>query len=350
MAIQHMDNFSLYGIGSGSQALMRDGMYAQVGTFTSWVVADPDPNVVNGSAFRMGVNPSGFEGFRLILSSAQNIVGVAQRVWLSQIPGDPRAAPMFIDFRTGANASILQAWINPTGGISIGAVGAVVASTPGPVITPNGWWHIETMIDCSTGDVEIRVNGVPKLVYPGSGSFSPVAQVQVLNKDWTANTTPNMYIKDFIVWDGSGTRNNSFVGSRSVFNLVPNADVNLNWALQGGVNGFSILAVRPPVDANYIYAVDPAPAPYVGDMTDLPTDVTTVSAIMAVTRSRKTDGGDANLQVGIISGSDTALGEDRPLNTAFTYFKDIFEVDPATDDTWSPSAVNAAQLQLNRTV
>jgi hypothetical protein len=71
---------------------------------------------------------------------------------------------------------------------------------------------------------------------------------------------------------------------------------------------------------------------------------------MPIHRSRKTDAGDGNIQVGAISGASTGLGADRPITTAYTYWWDIFDTDPATAAAWSRTSVNAMNLQLNRTL
>src|SRR3546814_10010787 len=71
-------------------------------------------------------------------------------------------------------------------------------------------------------------------------------------------TTP--YYKDFVLWDGSGSANNDFLGSVSVTDLTPASDVALNWALTGAATGAEAVDDFPPDDdTSYIYAVDPPP-------------------------------------------------------------------------------------------
>jgi hypothetical protein len=96
--------------------------------------------------------------------------------------------------------------------------------------------------------------------------------------------------------------------------------------------------------------VTPAPAASKFGLSDLPTNVTSVKGLYAVNRSRKTDSGDGQLQVGMVSGVSTVLGNDRTITTSYTYWTDVFEEDPATSAPWTRTGVNAAQLQVNRTV
>lgn len=92
------------------------------------------------------------------------------------------------------------------------------------------------------------------------------------------------------------------------------------------------------------------PAAYKCSLSDLPITVTSVRGIMPIHRSRKTDGGDGNIQLGAISGASTGLGSNRPITTAYTYWWDIFDADPNGAAAWTRIAFNNLNLQLNRTV
>ncbi len=70
---------------------------------------------------------------------------------------------------------------------------------------------------------------------------------------------------------------------------------------------------------------------------------------MTVVRAGKFDGGDGTLQNGLISAATPVNGSDRPITVSQTYWRDIFEEDPATVAPWLPAAVNLVQMQINRT-
>src|SRR3546814_20256984 len=98
---------------------------------------------------------------------------------------------------------------------------------------------------------------------------------------------------DCILWDGSGSANNDFLGSVSVTDLTPASDVALNWALTGAATGAEAVDDFPPDDdTSYIYAVDPPPAATTMELTDLNADVSSVKGLIIFNRSKKTDGGD----------------------------------------------------------
>jgi hypothetical protein len=138
-----------------------------------------------------------------------------------------------------------------------------------------------------------------------------------------------------------------------VKDLIPTADVNTNWNTTGP-NRFSILDNRPPNDAAFITAINPPPAAYVAELSNLPADVTSIRGLMTFVRAAKTDGGDGSLQIGLISDPlgvpATALGANRPITVAQTYWRDVFEQDPKTLAPWTPAAVDLVRLQINRTL
>lgn len=351
MAIQWMDNFGSYGL---NKTLMLNGPYAEVYGF---LATDPDPNVISGipvynssGQFSAGQATS----MRKVLPATATKVGVAWRNWLASLPANGSQSKAIV-IADGGNANLVYTYITTTGGIVIkNAAGAVLASTAGPVLVANAWQHIEfkAVIDAAAGTVEVRVEGVTVLTAAGLNTGAgPAAQVRVDNYADGGSGGVVGYVKDFIVWDGSGTTNTDFIGSCSVVALKPSSDVSLNWTPSSGATGWNLLNESPPDDdTGYIQAPTPAPAAAVFGLTDLPADVTSVKGLMSLVRSKKTDGGDGNIQVSLNSAASTSAGADRPMTTAYTYWNDLFPLDPATAAAWLPSAVNAANLKLNRTL
>jgi hypothetical protein len=227
--------------------------------------------------------------------------------------------------------------------------GSIIATTTSPVITANGWYHLEAILDVDTDTFELRVEGIPVLTANSLAIVNTIAQVAIGTRTTGTGAGRSYYVKDFVVYDGAGSYNNDFIGSVIVYNLTPTSDVQLNWTPSVGSNGYSILDNIPPVDTTFITAPNPPPAPYICTLSDLPPDVTSVKALMTFVRAAKTDGGDASLQVSLISDSSTGNGADRPITVAQTYWRDVQEIDPATSSPWLPSAVNAVEMELDRT-
>lgn len=353
--IQWMDNFGSYG---ANGAYMLNGLYAvNVGS----LVADPDPSAtgtvfwVNGES----VNPK--ETLRKVLNSTQATVGVAFRIWLATLPSDVAMNPM-LKFNSDTNGNLLSLSVTPTGALKLSlngsnsAEGTLIEATTGPVLIANAWQHVEAKVTINTvtGAYEIRVEGINVLDgtatnTKGTGS-SNCAIVAFANKPNGSGGGVNMYIKDLVIYDSTGTHNNDFIGSVTVYRLVPNADSTLGgWTTSSGVTGYNLIDESPPVDTGYVQADSTPPAAAEFGLTNLPADVTSVRGLMTLVRAAKTDGGDATLQISVGSDGDYDNGADRPITTAFTYWFDVCEEDPATAAPWLPSAVNAATLVLDRT-
>jgi hypothetical protein len=343
----HMDNFAIYG---GVRADLLNGVYAEI--FATQLVADPD-GISPGFVAQLdagGASTTG--GLRFVLPTNVTKLGIALRVWFPALPDGSNGVPAPMIWRDGSNNAIACITVDTTGRIDfrIGDWnGTVNASTPNPVISANGWYHLEGLLDITAETFELRVEGVAVITAGAFGLAGTISQILTGLRSTITSAVRIYQIKDLVVYDGTGTYNHTFLGSVLVVNLSPTADVALNWTPSTGANGYSILDNVPPDDAQYISAPNPPPAAYVCEMSNLPIDVTSVKGLMSFVRAAKTDGGDASLQVGVKSGASTVLGADRPITIAQTYWRDVFETDPATAAPWLPSAVDAARLQLNRT-
>lgn len=356
MAALWCDDFKSYGTNT---ALMLDGLYAAA---ECTLTEDPDPIVTGNVLLLNGTGGGFFDNLRKVLPTPRATVGMCARVWFASLPAGA-LNPCFFRFNDGANVCHVAIALTSTGVIQAwrGAQssGTLLGASAGPVIASNSFNHIEAKVFISdtVGTVEVRVNGVAVLALTnkdtGNSADLTVAQVQLTPSSRTDLVTDSdiyIYMKDFFVWDNAGARNNNFAGSVSVVNLTPSSDVALTWALSGGSTGFSLVNESPPVDSSFISAVFPAPAIDKMGQTNLPADVTSVRTLMTLVRARKTDGGDGSLQVGLISGASTALGANRAITTAPTYYSDIQETDPATGASWLPTAVDASNIQFNRTL
>lgn len=342
MAVVWMDNWKLYGYDA---AKLFNGSYASGGNIG--VGGDPDPTVVAGATVQCG-RPDA--ALRKVLQSAQATVGLAQRIWQSVLGGTDAA-----NFQDANQAVLTRIYIDGNGRISARrGDGTVLGTTAAPVIVANAWQHVESKVVISTtvGSVEVRVEGVVVLnltnVNTQGANLATVQNVLIATNASFATT----YYKDLIIWDGTDTINNNFVGTCQVIQLMPNADISNGWTVVGAASPYQAIdELNPNDNTDYIQAgFGPFPAPCVVGLENLPPTVTSVRALMIVARSQKIDGGDGNLQTGLISGGSTALGTDRPITSAYTYWSDVIQRDPATAAAWTPPAVNAANLQINRTV
>lgn len=348
MSILHVDNFSLFG---GNIGLLTQGIYAEVSGANA-LVADPD-GISPGYVLRQQSSAAAQPTVRYVLPGERTKVGVCFRIWMNNLPTYSQDRPR-MSFRNAGNGEVAYVIVETTGQLTWvgGAVGSVTSAAP--AITAGGWWHIEILFDTVAQIFEVRVEGVT--VIPQTAIGSNIGNIAQLAFYYFGNNFGGTFVwyKDFVVYDGLGTVNNTFLGTVLVVTLLPDADVNLNWTPVGAANGFSILDNVPPDDTKHLDAPFPAPAAYQGSLSNLPANVTSVKAVMTFVRAAKSDAGDANLQVSLISDPTgvpaTGDGTDRPMTVTQTYWRDVFELDPKTAAAWTPAAVDAVNLKLNRTL
>lgn len=355
MAILWADNFKNYGTDDNK---LLDGLYAQIGGASiTGLTADPSPDAT-GNVFLVGSGTAGF--LRHVFSPAGvAIAGISARFWFTNIPTSTGTAPNFIQFRDTGNTTQVSIALSPSGLIEAwrGTTNSgILLGTSGTGIAPNSWNHIEARVEVSdtVGTVEVRVNGIVVLslsnqdTRTGLANLSQVAFASGYGQTTFSQST-NFYLKDYIAWDTSGTVNNSFLGTCAVISLYPDVDDSFAWTPSTGSTGFNLIDEATPNDSDYISAGDPPPAASEFGLTNLPPDIVSVKALLPITRSRKIDGGDGNLQAGL-KGTLTDLGANNPITTSFTYRWDVSELSPDTGAAWTPVEVDNVKLQVNRTL
>lgn len=355
MTIEHCENWSIYG---GNVGFLTNGVYAQAAGF---MTTDPDPTS-SGFVYCPGFNfrNSGGQQIRYVLGTGNvTTLGMAQRWWLPILPTSNNGFP-FMEWDDAGNNTLIRVGVTTTGSFQVySAATDTTVFSDIPNITANAWWHIEVkvVVNGAASTVQIRVEGAP-ILFSGSDTITttisqPVAQTSWGNKNnFTQAYNQTWLIKDLVIWNGNGSRNHDWLGSVVVYSQKANGDVAAPWALTGAATATDVLNTTPPQDSTiYASAAYPSiPAQMEVDLTTLPTNVTTVRGMMTFVRAKKIDGGDGNLQNGLISNGVQGNGADRPITAAATYWRDVFETDPNTSDTWTVNAANAAHLTINRTV
>jgi len=353
------------GLYGSDESLMLDGIWAALEEYsTGNVTLLSDPEATIGSAgrvLRTNNNTISMSGLRFALpAGATETVGVGFRIYMSELPYGNWGSwqgPL-IGFRTTGNTGIAYVTVLSNGAIAVatGRDGSgLLGTTSTPVLTSAAWSHVEIKLlrHASAGACEIRVNGVTVLSLTGLAlGASNIGQMFIGVNYWNSDNINKgqTYYKDVVFWDTSGSYANDFLGGVAVHDVVPNADVDLNWTPSSGSTGYNLISVGPPVDTNYIYAGDPPPDPAQFSLTNLPVDVTSVKAVLPVVRAWKNDGGDCTIQSGVSpNDTDWYNGTDRPITTAPTYWWDVSHTSPATAAPWTPAEVDASDIRINRT-
>jgi hypothetical protein len=362
MAILWADNFQAY---AGDETAMSDGLYVEVPTTTYFtLVTDPDPNADAGSyAGRFGTSASGTADCLVRYALPQGAVaeiGSALRVWCEDLPTQDGKALEIFSWRDIDNVVHAVLEITTTGALRLrrgGEGGTILGTSTLPLITAQAWHHVEAriVIDDTVGEFELYVNGdaVAGMNLTGldtrNGGISTCAQIAILQRATSGGSRQAYHFKDFLVWDTTGSVNNTFIGLCEILYLPLDGDSSLNWTPSTGATGYDLLNEAPPDDADYISAASAAVSPAEFTFQNLPTDVTSVKALLSVGRLQKTDAGAATVQMGLKVSGSTDLGADRNITEAYTYWFDVSEISPATAIPWNPTEVNNATIQIDRT-
>lgn len=245
------------GIYGGNAAYLLNGLYAEAAVA---LVDDPDPAIgASGKVMiPQGAAGSGKRELRWVLPSTQNVFGLAERMWLANLPASNNRTVYPLMIRTATNSTIACVTVDTTGRLRVHAGerdGPVVASTVNPVVTANAWYHLEmkfTQGVAGAAAVEVRVNGTTvinaaDLTFANPGT--PIAQVAIARQADGTGAGTDAYFKDTAYWDGTGAQNNNFLGSVSVFGLYLDGDQTLGgWTTSFGASGYPLLADRVPMN------------------------------------------------------------------------------------------------------
>lgn len=357
MALLWMDGFDHYGTGSVGEANAQDGVWAQL-------VACSIVNTrsrTGSCSLRANGTLAGLGARRVFPGGTKPIVGIGYALWMDDLPTSDNSQQIF-SVHNAANEARVSIGMDTTGRatLHLGQINSVpVFTTEAPVFVTGAWQFLEARFD-TAGSVEFRINGVTVinesgLTLPNTGAF---AQVVIGPRSFVGSGHQPMWIDDIFCWDTAGSYNNDFIGDRRVRTVFPDGDESpQEWTPVGAAMGYECIDDAVPDDDSTYLLAEPLdstspPMPTVSRfaMGAIPEEVAGISAVQTYVRSRKTEAGDCNIQVGLVSGGQEAVGADRPITSVWTYWMDVFEVDPNTGAPWTQAALDAASVQLARTL
>lgn len=350
MALLWCDGFDHYG---ATESNMTDGPYAEIGS--SVTLSTGLPRTGNYSII---VGATG-QHLRRVFGGAKTTAGVGYALYMPSLPSVSDEASLF-EFRDQANSAQVSIVCQSTGDIAVkrgSPTGTLLGSTTVPALSSGAYNHVEALVTISdtVGSVEVRVNEVSVLSVSGvdTANTSNIETSQVLVLGGVGGFPSGTYIDDLFGYDDTGSYNNTFIGDKKVFTLVPDADTaTADWSWSSGPSGYlTINELDPNGDTNYLFANTAGPPmSSVFTLSDLPTGVAFISGVMTTHKARKTDAGAATVVPSVVSGASESTGASHPMTTAYTYYSDVFEVDPATLVPFTKANVDGLQIKVNRTV
>jgi hypothetical protein len=225
----------------------------------------------------------------------------------------------------------------------------LITSAPG-VFTQEEWFYCEVggIVDPTGGAVEVRVNTQPVITL-ASANTDGGGRGLTDSIGWgvVGGNVYQFYLDDVYFNDTAGSINNTFLGNVRVKTQLAagagaSTDLSLSAASAPAATNWQSVLNNNLDDTKYVYS------PTVGD-----DDLYTVQAIVnaplvhgvQVRGAYRQD--DATQRVAhnqLKAGTTTVQGGDHYLNQTYTYYGDIWELNPDTGLGWTGSEVNAIQI------
>lgn len=287
--------------------------------------------------------------------------GVAFGLYLLGLPGDTGHAFSIATFLNADGGPHISVKIGSTGRVLVYRAGTgglatyTLLAQSAKELAPGVWNHIEVACTVSegSGSVDVLVNGKEFVSYEGDtvgDSTTSQAEPSVgqlgfgIFDNGVSRLFVECYYDDIIAWAGDGTEP---VGLYGVYYQRPISDAIVEWDLTEGTDAFALLdELGPDGDTQYAFTGT------VGDrlamaVEPLPLNITDVAAVMPIALARKTDTGECDVTLGVISINDAVVNapEGDPLLTNYGYFYYVVEEDPDTEGPWNPLGLPAICIE-----
>lgn len=352
MALLFADGFEHYGTGSTGNLNMRTGgAYAYV--YSSSNVSPSDTRSRTGLySFRPLARYT--DVLRKHIPSTHNEIGVAFGWYLDSLPSSELSRHE-IRFGTTDGTRVCRIDTTPTGALAIrtGESNTLIFTTDDGILSPGAWYHIEIRIlrDNVVGEIEIRVNGTVEAFLNNLDLGTD--DVRLVSWNNPKSGTPYWSMDDLIIWDTTGTTNNTFFGPARVNTIFPASDTaQADFAVTGATSGYDAIndagTLGPDGDTTYIGASTIGAKSDFG-LDTLPSEVDSIAGVYVPAMAKLSAAGLGNFKISIVSNSQVADGPDTILTTAYTYWGAVFETNPDGDVPWNKATLEAALVRLEKT-
>jgi len=281
-------------------------------------------------------------------NAATAIIGVARRLNTLGAGGFPDMATSFWDGAT------LQCWVgtDTTGHLVAyrGAGTGTVLATSTLTLTAGSYVFLEVLatVHNTTGSLQIRVNGAPWASFSGdtAATANNYATIVRFGSDGTTQTNNNQDLCDLYICDGTGARNNTFLGDSYVrYRLPTGAGATTQLTPLSGSNWQNVddpSGANDGTDYNYSATVGQKDTYSLAALPDASS--ASVAGVQVTSIAAKDTAGARSIANVLRSGGSDYLGASQALATTYGAFIDRWEVDPATSAAWTEAAASAVQI------
>ncbi len=336
MAIVWYEHFDLYGTVQNN--LLPRGYDA----FTNNNSGIVTPGRSGTHCFNLSSTIANSQVLRRALPATANVAGIGCAI---KRISNGATANTSMGLRLEASGTIYAAVINANNGISIYSGTTLLASSADSLIPSGSYVWLEMKADSVADTLTVRLNG--NQIVTASTAINPLTHFSI----GKIATNTNAQFDDLVVWDGTGTDNNDWIGDTFVLVGTPDSDgTTSQWAPSTGTTRWPLIDETTPLDTDFITGNT------VGDVQECDTtDVTlpstgAVIAVASQARALKTDAGASSIEVGVANVSSHSSGPSTSLATGALIISHIAERNPDGNIAWTASTAQAARFRVRRSV
>lgn len=324
---------------------------------TTPTVNATNPRFAGSNAFSIGGTALGSGNlFRQSLGTAGEhatvIVGAAHR-WESVLTGADNSTVGLMAFRSDAGVTIhLVLTCTATGELRVrrgSGSGTILGTSAAGVFTADAWHYVEmkAVLSDTVGTVDVQIDGVNVLTLTGLDTKNAGTKTVFDQVEFGTGLATAHRLRDVYICNGAGTVNNDFLGDCRVTFLAPDVDSTPEeWTTSTGTSTFALVDDNPPNDdTDYIESSTDGQISRVG-LAALTDTTHSVFGVQVATYAKKDDAGDRSFRTGVFSDATLADQADHALSTSYVTYRDVVELDPDGAVAWTPTAVNAAFVQV----
>lgn len=224
-------------------------------------------------------------------------------------------------------------------------------TSAGSAMSLNTWYYLEFgfVLGDADGQIEMRINGTTVLSQDnidtqdsGSGS-TRIELVGLANIQAGTQYFTDLYIRSSTIKEAF-----DFFGPVRSESINVNSDDSVQYTRSAGTTNYENIDEDSPFsDVDYNHTSTVGHKDTYGT-TSLPSSDVTVKGFQVTHRARKNDTGVADQRAIIVSNSTQANGATHSLSETTQTYIDQFDTDPDTGSAWTPAAINAKKIGVER--
>ena len=233
-----------------------------------------------------------------------------------------------------------------------GSSGTLLATSTNS-LTVGTYYYIEfkAIID-NAGTYEVRVNGTSTGWIPSASgdtqqsvnAYANVININTISGLGLQHVYDDLYICDGTTGEDPTYPNNSFLGDIRVAMVLPNEiGTYSEFTPTAGNNYTCVDETTPNDDTDYVYTSGVGNVDTYG-FAALPVTSGTILGIQTVPYARKDDAGSRSISSTLYYNSILYSGSPKSLGDTYSYYPEIFETNPNTEERWTISEINAAEF------